>query len=112
MIDQTPESGRCTAHVFDIHEDAQVMTIAYYNGGVLVVDLSGLMGISIGGAQVTGAGMKGIGHYQIEGMDSWSAKTPRINPRTSSPDGVRSASFHPPLSDAPGRRIEANPHAT
>ena len=74
--------GRCTAHVFDIHEDAQIMTIAYYNGGVHVVDLSGLTGVSIGGAQVTGAGMKGIGYYQIEGMDSWAAKTPRIDPHT------------------------------
>jgi hypothetical protein len=80
--DQTPDEGRCTAHVFDIHEDERIMTIAFYNGGVHVVDLSGLMGVSIGGAQVTGAGMKGIGYYQIEGMDSWSAKTPRINPRT------------------------------
>ena len=33
--------GRCTAHVFDIHEAEQTMTIAYYNGGVRVVDLSG-----------------------------------------------------------------------
>ena len=34
--------GTCTAHVFDIHEDEKVMTIAYYNGGVHVVDLAGL----------------------------------------------------------------------
>jgi hypothetical protein len=74
--------GRCTAHVFDIHEDAQIMTIAYYNGGVHVVDLSGLTGISLGGTQLTGDGMKGIGSYRIQGMDSWSAKTPRIDPST------------------------------
>ena len=35
---------------FDIHEDAKVMTIAYYNGGVRVVDLSGLAGIRSGPA--------------------------------------------------------------
>ena len=48
--------GRCTAHVFDIHEAEQLMTIAYYNGGVRVVDLSGLEGISLGGVQFAGAG--------------------------------------------------------
>ena len=37
-------TARCTAHVFDIHEDEQLMTVAYYNGGVRVVDLSGLDG--------------------------------------------------------------------
>jgi hypothetical protein len=61
------------------------MTIAYYNGGVHVVDLSGLTGISLAGQQVVGDGMKGIGHYRIQGMDAWSAKTPEI-----APDG----SFH------------------
>ncbi|MEX2626525.1 MAG: hypothetical protein WD225_06550, partial [Ilumatobacteraceae bacterium] len=33
--------GSCTAHVFELHEDEALMTIAYYNGGVRVVDLSG-----------------------------------------------------------------------
>jgi hypothetical protein len=65
--------GRCTAHVFDIHEAEQIMTIAYYNGGVRVVDLAGL---------ATGEGLRQVGFYQIQGMDSWSAKTPRIDPRT------------------------------
>jgi hypothetical protein len=70
--------GRCTAHVFDIHEDQQLMTIAWYNGGVHVVDLSGLAGISIGSQQVNGAGLKEIGYYRIQGGESWSAKTPGI----------------------------------
>jgi hypothetical protein len=73
-------TGRCTAHVFDIHEDEQIMTIAYYNGGVRVVDLSGLAGISLGGQQLAGAGMKEIGHYRIQDGESWSAKTPQISP--------------------------------
>ena len=77
--------GTCTAHVFDIHEDEKVMTIAYYNGGVHVVDLSGLEGISLAGTQVAGEGMKQIGYYRIQNMDAWSAKTPEI-----APDG----SFH------------------
>ena len=70
--------GTCTAHVFDIHEDEKVMTIAYYNGGVHVVDLAGLTGISLAGQQVVGEGMKEIGYYRIQNMDAWSAKTPEI----------------------------------
>ena len=72
--------GRCTAHVFDIHEDEQVMTIAYYNGGVRVVDISGLTGISLAGQQLVGAGMKEVGSYRIQGGEAWSAKTPEIEP--------------------------------
>jgi hypothetical protein len=72
----------CTAHVFDIHEREKKMTIAYYNGGVRVVDLSGLTGISLGDSQVTGAGMKEVGYYRVDGANSWSAKTPAIDRRT------------------------------
>jgi len=67
----------CTAHVFQLHEDAQVMTIAYYTGGVRVVDLSGLDGISLGANNPAG-GMKEIGFYQLEDANSWSAKTNAI----------------------------------
>jgi hypothetical protein len=63
--------GTCTAHVFDIHESRQVMTVAFYNGGVRVVDLSGL---------ANGTGLRQIGFYQTEDADSWSAKTPVIGP--------------------------------
>ncbi len=69
----------CTAHVFDIHEDEAIMTIAFYNGGVRVVDISGLMGISLGNTEITGAGMEEIGFYRTNGADSWSAKTPKIS---------------------------------
>jgi len=74
----------CTAHVFDIHEDEQLMTIAYYNGGVHVVDISGLTGIALGSTSIDGAGMKEIGYYRTENADgagpadTWSAKTPEI----------------------------------
>jgi hypothetical protein len=67
----------CTAHVFQLHEEAQVMTIAYYTGGVRVVDLSGLDGISLGANNPAG-GMKEIGFYQLDDADSWSAKTTEI----------------------------------
>ena len=58
------------------------MTIAYYNGGVRVVDLSGLTGISLGTTSISGEGMKEIGYYRDEDGDSWSAKTPQIEPQT------------------------------
>jgi hypothetical protein len=61
--------GTCTAHVFDIHQQQEILTVAYYNGGVRVVDLSGLAG---------GEGMKQIGFYETSNADSWSAKTPKI----------------------------------
>ena len=75
-------TGTCTAHVFRVHEREQVMTAAFYNGGVRVVDLSGLSGISLGGSQLVGEGMKEIGYYRFPNADSWSAKTPQINRKT------------------------------
>ena len=41
------------------------MTIAFYNGGVRVVDLAGLD---------DGKGMKAIGSYMTDNADSWSFK--------------------------------------
>jgi hypothetical protein len=75
-------TGTCTAHVFRIHEREQIMTAAFYNGGVRVVDLSGLSGISLGSSQLVGEGMKEIGHYRMSNANSWSAKTPQIDRRT------------------------------
>lgn len=67
--------GRCTAHVFDLHQEAGIMTIAYYNGGVRVVDLSSLVGAALG---TTGVGMKELGWYRFADQDTWAAKTPKI----------------------------------
>ena len=74
--------GRCTAHVFDVHERTKTMTIAWYNAGARVLDLSGLTGVSIGGSQITGEGVKQIGFARFPEGDAWSAKTPRVNPKT------------------------------
>jgi hypothetical protein len=65
----------CTAHVFDIHEDAQIMTMSFYGGGVRVIDLTGLVGLSVGGV---GVGMKEIGYHRFEDSNSWSVKAPLV----------------------------------
>jgi hypothetical protein len=72
----------CTAHVFRIYPEEQLMTVAFYNGGVRVVDISGLAGISLGETSYAGEGMKEIGFFRIEGADTWAAKTPGIDRRT------------------------------
>lgn len=71
--------GRCTAHVFQLHEDAAIMNIAYYNGGVRVVDISGLVGVALGKA---GVGMKQLGYFRFSGdaaSDTWAVKSPRAD---------------------------------
>ena len=72
----------CTAHVFDIHDDVDMMTIAYYQGGVHVVDLSGLVGVALG---TQGVGMKQLGFYYFEdkaagarASDTWAVKAPKM----------------------------------
>lgn len=67
----------CTAHVFDVNEKEQLLTIAYYNGGVRVVDLGGLAGIGLGGTSLSG-GLRQIGYYRTKDANAWSAKTPHI----------------------------------
>ena len=64
--------GTCTAHVFDIHEREQLMTMAFYNGGVRVIDLAGL---------ATGDGIKAIASYRTANADSWSFKAPSVTRR-------------------------------
>ena len=66
----------CTAHVFEIYDDAALMTIAFYNGGVRVVDLSGLIGVSLGG---NGVGMKQVGAFRFPDSNTWAVKAPRVS---------------------------------
>jgi hypothetical protein len=68
--------GTCTAHVFQIHEEEKLMTIAFYNGGVRVVDLSNLVGVALGG---NGVGMKQVGWYRFADGDTWSVKAPFVS---------------------------------
>ena len=66
----------CTAHVFDINEEEALMTIAFYNGGVRVVDLSNLVGVSLGKA---GVGMKQVGYYRFPDSNTWAVKAPEAS---------------------------------
>jgi hypothetical protein len=66
--------GTCTAHVFQVHRDAQFMTVAFYNGGVHVVDISGLVGVGLGSTGVVGP--KAAGYYRFEDHDTWAVKSP------------------------------------
>lgn len=74
--------AQCTMHVFRIHPEEGILTAAFYNGGVRVVDISSLAGVALGGQ---GVGMREIGFARFPDSLAWAAKTPRI-----APDG----SFH------------------
>jgi hypothetical protein len=65
--------GTCTAHVFRLYPQEKLMTIAYYNGGVRVVDISGLEGVALG---ENGVGMKQLGWYRFKDSNTWSVKAP------------------------------------
>ena len=75
------ESLTCTSHVLRMYPKQKVMTIAWYNAGVRVVDISGLAGLSVGTGAVgsVGAGMKEIGYYYFPNSDTWSAKTNKFS---------------------------------
>ena len=76
------ESLRCTSHVLRMHPKKKIMTIAWYNAGVRVVDISGLAGVAVGvtpDAGNAGAGMKEIGFHYFPNSDTWSAKTNKFS---------------------------------
>ncbi len=79
---QNPEGGACTSHVLRLYEDQQMMTIAWYDAGVRVLDVSGLAdfeGSPTAIARGEGIGMREIGHYTFPDSDTWSFKTNRID---------------------------------
>lgn len=72
----------CTAHVYRMYADQQVLTIGNMAGGVRVIDLSNLIGVSVGDENVsTGqvAGMRDLGWFRFSnsdttGSDAWAFK--------------------------------------
>jgi hypothetical protein len=77
-------AGGCTAHVFRLYPEQNVMTISYYNGGVRVVDLGGLVGVGLGKSAVAdhpvvdGEPMTQLAYHRFEDSNSWASKTPHI----------------------------------
>ncbi|MCO8127905.1 hypothetical protein NHL50_11860 [Acidimicrobiia bacterium EGI L10123] len=67
----------CTMHVFQVFPEEGILTAAFYNGGVRVVDISSIVGIALG---ATGVGPQEIAHARFPDSLTWAAKTPRINP--------------------------------
>ncbi len=71
----------CTSHVLRFYPKQKLMSIAWYEAGVRVVDVSGLVGVSLGltpDVGNIGMGMKEIGYYTMPNADTWSAKTNKI----------------------------------
>lgn len=72
----------CTSHVFRMYPEHQIMTIGNMAGGVRVIDVSGLVGVSAGDENTsTGevAGMRDLGWWRFTGTDetgsdSWAFK--------------------------------------
>lgn len=80
---------RCSAHVFRAYETPDgrdLMTIAWYGAGVRVLDISGLVGVSVGlqnGIGNVGPGIRQIGWFYfanetdfpgVEGSETWAVK--------------------------------------
>jgi hypothetical protein len=74
----------CTSHVLRFYPEEALMTIGWYSGGVRVVDISSLVGVSAGAVPAlgdtgqSGVGMREIGYFYFPNSNSWAAKTPEI----------------------------------
>ena len=68
--------GACTAHVFQLDHAQQLMTIAFYNGGVRVVDLTGLVGLALGKERLRHEGARLV---PLPDSDTWAVKAPKMS---------------------------------
>jgi hypothetical protein len=77
-----PSTATCTAHVFRMHGDQGLFTIAWYDQGVRVVDVAGLADLPTPPVPFVtsgdGNGMKEIGRYTFDDHNTWSFKTNKI----------------------------------
>jgi hypothetical protein len=69
--------GRCTAHVFQVHEREGILLFGWYNAGVRVLDLSELEGYTVG--DVSTGGIRQLGSFTFPDADVWSAKAPTVS---------------------------------
>ena len=83
----TGDLDTCTAHVLDIQEVEQLISIAWYGAGVRVLDYSGLgelgpQGLSFGVPPFLGGsltpGITEVGHFRFPDSNLWSAKVPEV----------------------------------
>ena len=78
-----PSTATCTAHVFKMHSEQGLFTIAWYDQGVRVVDVSGLADLPTPAVPFVASGnsndaIKEIGRYTFDDANTWSFKTQRI----------------------------------
>ena len=85
-------NGRCSAHVFRVYPERNLMTIAWYGAGTRVLDVSGLVGASAGVSPVlgsVGAGIREVGSFYFAdtdtqtGSQTWAAKIHHFEPNGS-----------------------------
>jgi hypothetical protein len=77
--------GRCTAHVFQLHRDQNLMLIGWYNQGFRVLDLASLAGISFG---AQGTGIVELGYGRFAQGEAWAGKSPAGTVRRDAPFSV------------------------
>jgi hypothetical protein len=77
-----PSTATCTAHVFRMHGDQGLFTIAWYDQGVRVVDVAGLADLPTPAVPFVtsgnGNGIREIGRYTFDDHNTWSFKTNKI----------------------------------
>lgn len=77
-----PSTATCTAHVFRMHGDQGLFTIAWYDQGVRVVDVQGLADLPVPAVPFVvsgdGSGIREIGRYTFDDHNTWSFKTNKI----------------------------------
>ena len=80
--EKKPSTATCTAHVFKMHGDQGLFTIAWYDQGVRVVDVAGLADLATSPVPFVtsgdGNGIKEIGSYVFEDSNTWAFKTGAI----------------------------------
>ena len=69
------ESVTCTAHVFRMYPEQGIMTIAWYNAGVWVLDISGLADLATGPVATP---ISALGFAYFSNSDTWAFKTNRF----------------------------------
>ncbi|WP_370326001.1 cell wall-binding repeat-containing protein [Euzebya sp.] len=70
------EAITCTSHVFRIYPEQQIITIAWYNAGVWVLDISGLADAA---TSPVSQPIETLGYAYFEDSDTWSFKTDRFD---------------------------------